>query len=50
VEYRGEGITSATSKVQILVAQHMAARMNGQANFEQLGANHWKLWINLKPA
>ncbi|MBN1451604.1 MAG: PAS domain-containing protein [Anaerolineales bacterium] len=50
LEFRGEGITNATSKVQILVAQHMAARMNGQANLEQLGANHWKLWINLKPA
>jgi len=50
LEYRGEGITSATSKVQILVAQHMAARMNGQANLDQLGANHWKFWINLKPA
>jgi len=50
VEYSGEAITSATSKVQILVAQRMAARMNGQANIDQLGANRWKLWINLQPA
>ncbi|MFN2151920.1 MAG: histidine kinase N-terminal 7TM domain-containing protein, partial [Anaerolineales bacterium] len=50
LEFHGEGITSATSKVQLLVAQHMAARMNGQANLDQLGINNWKLWINLKPA
>jgi PAS domain S-box-containing protein len=50
LEFCGEGITNATSKVQILVAQHMAARMNGQANLSQLGADHWKLWINLMPA
>jgi PAS domain S-box-containing protein len=50
LEFHGEEITNATSKVQILVAQHMAARMSGQANLEQLGADHWKLWINLRPA
>jgi PAS domain S-box-containing protein len=50
LEFRGEGITNATSKVQILVAQHMAARMNGQADLDQLEADRWKLWINLQPA
>ena len=50
LEYQGEGITSATSKVQILVAQRMAARMNGQANLDQVGENCWKLWIKLQPA
>jgi hypothetical protein len=50
VEYTGEVITGATFKVQILVAQRMAARMNGQANIDQLGANRWKLWVNLQSA
>ena len=50
LEYQGEGIAAATTKVQILVAQRMAARMNGQANLEQVGADRWKLWINLQPA
>ncbi len=50
LEYQGEGITSATSKVQLLVVQRMAARMNGQANLDQVGVNRWKLWVNLQPA
>lgn len=50
VEYTGNVITGAASKVKILVTQRMAARMNGQANIDQLGANRWKLWINLQPA